>query len=53
VDHALALAKERGEISLDLVANGRAVGLYERCGFLALEEVEMPFGHGMRMVRPL
>jgi len=53
VDHGLAMARERGEISVNLVANLRTVGFYERCGFLALSEVDRPPGRGMWMVRPL
>ena len=53
VDHVLAVARARGEISVNLVANLRTVGFYERCGFLALEEVKTPSGRGMLMVRPL
>jgi GNAT superfamily N-acetyltransferase len=53
VDHALAVARARGEISVNLVANRRAVRFYEKCGFLALEEVKRPSGRGMSMVRPL
>jgi len=53
VDHVLAVARERGEISVNLVANLRSAGFYERCGFLGLEEVETPSGRGMVMVRPL
>jgi GNAT superfamily N-acetyltransferase len=53
VGHGLALAREREAISLDLVANIRALGFYQKCGFQALGEVEMLSGRGVRMVRPL
>jgi GNAT superfamily N-acetyltransferase len=52
-DHALDAARQRGCISLNLVANGRALGFYEKCGFQALGEVETGSSVGVGMVRPL
>lgn len=50
-DYALTVARARGGISLNLVANLNALGFYEKCGFQALEEVATPWGRGVRMVR--
>ncbi len=53
VDHALDRERARGALSLNLVANLRAAGFYLRCGFQTAGEVQMPFGRGVRMIRPL
>jgi GNAT superfamily N-acetyltransferase len=52
-EHGLGLARARGAVSLDLVANVRALGFYEKCGFQALGEVKTRSGRGVRMARPL
>jgi GNAT superfamily N-acetyltransferase len=53
VEHALQLARQRGCLALNLVANKRALGFYLKCGFQALGEVETRFSPGVAMVRPL
>lgn len=53
VDHALDRARQGAALSLNLVANRQALGFYEKCGFEVLEEVQMPFGLGVRMMRAL
>jgi GNAT superfamily N-acetyltransferase len=52
-DHALEAARAQGAISLNLVANHRALGFYEKCGFQILGMVETGLSPGVRMVRPL
>ncbi|MEI9889832.1 MAG: hypothetical protein WDN45_03600 [Caulobacteraceae bacterium] len=42
-----------GAVSLDVVANKRALGFYLKCGFQALGETETRFSQGVRMVRLL
>jgi GNAT superfamily N-acetyltransferase len=53
VDHALDRARAGAAVSLNLVANRQALGFYEKCGFQALEAVQMPSGPGVRMFRRL
>jgi GNAT superfamily N-acetyltransferase len=53
VDHALQVARQRGCVALNVVANQRALGFYLKCGFEALGEVETRFSPGVAMVRPL
>lgn len=53
VEHGLDLARRRGAIDVYLIANMRARGFYEKCGFQLVAEVQMPSGKGVRMVRPL
>ncbi|MGZ3275971.1 MAG: GNAT family N-acetyltransferase [Caulobacteraceae bacterium] len=53
VDHAMQMARGRGSVSLNVVANKRALGFYEKCGFQALGEVATRFSTGVAMVRPL
>ena len=53
VDHAMDMARDEGCISLNVVANKRALGFYLACGFEALGEVQTRFSPGVRMVRVL
>ncbi len=53
VDQAMAQARQAGAVSLDVVANKRALGFYLKCGFQALGETETRFSQGVRMVRLL
>jgi len=53
VDHALERARAGGALGLNLIANIRALGFYEKCAFQALAEVQTPTGKGVRMMRPL
>lgn len=53
VDHALEQARAMECVSLNVVANKRALGFYLKCGFQALGEVETRFSKGVRMVRPV
>jgi GNAT superfamily N-acetyltransferase len=53
VEHAERLARQRGAVSLEVVANTRALGFYEKCGFRALGEVATRFSPGVAMTRPL
>ena len=53
VEHAMAVARQRDCVSLNVVANKRALGFYLKCGFQALGEVETRFSAGVRMVRTL
>ena len=51
--HAVEVARQRGCRVLKVVANKRALGFYETCGFQALGEVATRFSPGVAMVRPL
>ncbi len=51
VDHAMTVARDRGCISLNLVANHRALGFYEKCGFQILGVVDTGLNPGVGMVR--
>jgi GNAT superfamily N-acetyltransferase len=53
MDHAVELARGRGCHALKVVANKRALGFYETCGFGALGEVPTRFSPGVAMVRRL
>jgi GNAT superfamily N-acetyltransferase len=53
VDHAVEAARAQGCVSLNVVANKRALGFYLKCGFQALGEAPTRFSPGIRMVRPL
>ena len=51
--HAEVLARSGGARLLNVVANGRAVGFYEACGFQTVREVETAFSPGFEMVKAL
>jgi GNAT superfamily N-acetyltransferase len=51
--HADALARSGGARLLNVVANGRAVGFYEACGFQAVRVVETRFSPGLEMIKAL
>ncbi len=51
--HAEALARAGGARLLNLVANSRAVGFYEACGFQTVGKVETGFSPGFEMVKAL
>lgn len=53
VDHAITVARKRGCLALNVVANRRALGFYLKCGFAAQGEVATRFNPGVAMVRPL
>ena len=49
VDDLVALARTGGARRIEVTANLRAVGFYERCGFVAEGEVPTQFGPALRM----
>jgi GNAT superfamily N-acetyltransferase len=49
IDDAVAIARERGVRRVEVTANPRAVGFYERIGFVAEGPVPTRFGPGLRM----
>jgi len=51
IDRAVEMARTRGCRALNVVANRRALGFYEKCGFEAHGEVATRFGAGLAMVR--
>ena len=51
MDQALEMARAQGCVSLNVVANKRALGFYLKCGFQALGEVATRFSTGVAMVR--
>jgi GNAT superfamily N-acetyltransferase len=53
VERAEEMARGRGAVSLNVVANRRALGFYLKCGFEAFGEVQTRFSPGVRMIRPL
>jgi GNAT superfamily N-acetyltransferase len=53
VDRAVEMARTRGCRALNVVANKRALGFYEKCGFDGMGEVATRFGAGLAMVRAL
>ena len=53
VDDAAARAAGRGATQLLVIANGNALGFYEKVGFVLIGEVPTRFGPGLRMARPL
>lgn len=53
VDDAARRTAGRGETRLLVIANGNAVGFYEKVGFTLLGELPTRFGPGLRMARPL
>jgi GNAT superfamily N-acetyltransferase len=52
-DHVVEVARRRGCLAVNVVANKRALGFYAKCGFEALGEVATRFSPGVAMVRPL
>ncbi len=53
VDDAADRAAGRGTAELLVIANGNALGFYEKVGFVLVGEVATRFGPGLRMVRRL
>lgn len=53
VEDAVAIARVRGMTRLEVTANPRALGFYEKVGFVTVDEVATQFGPGIRMQRDL
>jgi GNAT superfamily N-acetyltransferase len=53
VEDAVTIARDRGMVRLEVTANPRALGFYEKVGFVAAGEVPTQFGPGIRMHRDL
>jgi GNAT superfamily N-acetyltransferase len=53
VEDAVTVALARGVTRLEVTANPRALGFYERVGFVADHEVPTQFGPAIRMHRDL
>lgn len=53
VADAAARARAAGSDRLDVIANPRAAGFYERAGFVRREEVPTRFGPALRMILSL
>jgi GNAT superfamily N-acetyltransferase len=53
IDDVVATARRRGSTRLEVTANPRAVGFYEKVGFAASGTVATRFGPGLRMYRLL
>jgi GNAT superfamily N-acetyltransferase len=53
VEDAVAAARGRGATRMEVTANPRAVGFYEKVGFVASGPVATRFGPGLRMYRPV
>lgn len=53
VADAVALARQRGAARVEVTANRRALGFYEKVGFTAMHTVATRFGSGIRMSRDL
>lgn len=51
VEDAVALARVQGMTRLEVTANPRALGFYEKVGFVTIGEVSTQFGPGIRMHR--
>jgi len=49
IDDAVVNAREGGISRIEVTANPRALGFYERLGFVAVGEVPTRFGPGIRM----
>jgi len=49
IDDAVAIARAAGVERIEVTANPRALGFYERLGFVAMGEVPTRFGPGIRM----
>ncbi len=45
----VALAQRAGATAIEVVANRRAEGFYEKCGFTVLDRAQTPFGPATRM----
>ena len=53
VEDAVAIARDQGMVRLEVTANPRALGFYEKVGFVIVGEVRTQFGPGIRMHRSL
>lgn len=53
VEDAAARAGASGAARMDVIANPRAVGFYERVGFVPVGEIPTKFGPALRMTRRL
>ncbi len=53
VEDAVVIACDHGLARLEVTANPRALGFYEKVGFVAVGEVPTRFGPGIRMHRRL
>ena len=51
--HAQQAASKNGAHSLHVIANPRALGFYEKCGFVEEGRAETRFGPGITMRKPL
>lgn len=53
VEHAAALARDRGATALYVIGNPHAKGFYETCGFLLIGTTATRFGVGLTMRKAL
>lgn len=53
IDDAVTIARSQGLVRLEVTANPRALGFYEKVGFVAVGEVPTQFGPAIRMHREL
>lgn len=49
IDDAMASARKRGAVRIEVTANPNALAFYRKVGFVGEREVVMQFGHGLRM----
>jgi GNAT superfamily N-acetyltransferase len=53
VEDAVSTARDQGMVRLEVTANPRALGFYEKVGFVTVGEVRTQFGPGIRMHQTL